>query len=116
MGAQDHAMVCFLSAASVVVDALKTGFFTLTLPVSMGVFWGTSEHHCGDYKETKHTGRQHFVLAQAAEAAGRGKGGGEKYLKAWRYYSFARWPTVNSPGKVKPIGWHWKLSATMHVS
>ena len=25
----------------------------------------------------------------------------QDYLMAWRYYSFARWPTPNSPGKVK---------------
>src|SRR5207253_5401789 len=25
----------------------------------------------------------------------------QDYLLAWRYYSFARWPTPNSPGKVK---------------
>src|SRR5579863_2965118 len=25
----------------------------------------------------------------------------EDYLMAWRYYSFARWPTPNSPGKKK---------------
>jgi hypothetical protein len=46
-------------------------------------------------------GRQHFVLAWLQRAAGRGKEAGEEYLKAWRYYSFARWPTANFPVKVK---------------
>ncbi|MES2186292.1 MAG: alpha/beta hydrolase [Pseudomonadota bacterium] len=46
-------------------------------------------------------GAQRVAAAQAAEAAGRGKEASEAYLSAWRYYSFARWPTPNSPGKVK---------------
>ncbi len=46
-------------------------------------------------------GEQHMQLAKAAEAAGRGKDASEEYLKAWRYYSFARWPTTNSPRKLK---------------
>lgn len=37
--------------------------------------------------------------AKAAEAAGRAKEASEDYLQAWRTYSFARWPTTNSPGK-----------------
>ena len=37
--------------------------------------------------------------AKAAEAAGRIKEAQEDYLQAWRLYSFARWPTPNSPGK-----------------
>jgi esterase FrsA len=37
--------------------------------------------------------------AKAAEAAGKGKEAQEDYLMAWRLYSFARWPTTNSPGK-----------------
>jgi len=37
--------------------------------------------------------------AKAAEAAGRIKEAQESYLMAWRLYSFARWPTPNSPGK-----------------
>src|SRR6202051_4430430 len=37
--------------------------------------------------------------AKAAEAAGRVKEAQESYLTAWRLYSFARWPTPNSPGK-----------------
>jgi len=37
--------------------------------------------------------------AKAAEAAGRVKEAQESYLMAWRLYSFARWPTPNSPGK-----------------
>jgi pimeloyl-ACP methyl ester carboxylesterase len=39
--------------------------------------------------------------ARAAEAAGRIKEAQEDYLMAWRLYSFARWPTPNSPGKQK---------------
>ena len=37
--------------------------------------------------------------AEAAEAAGRIKDAQENFLMAWRLYSFARWPTPNSPGK-----------------
>ena len=37
--------------------------------------------------------------AKAADAAGRGKDAQEGYRQAWRLYSFARWPTPNSPGK-----------------
>ena len=37
--------------------------------------------------------------ARTAEAAGRVKEAQESYLMAWRLYSFARWPTPNSPGK-----------------
>jgi esterase FrsA len=37
--------------------------------------------------------------AKAAEAAGRLPEAQESYLMAWRLYSFARWPTPNSPGK-----------------
>ncbi|HEX4553477.1 MAG TPA: alpha/beta hydrolase, partial [Xanthobacteraceae bacterium] len=37
--------------------------------------------------------------ATAAEAAGRIAEAQENYLQAWRLYSFARWPTPNSPGK-----------------
>ena len=39
--------------------------------------------------------------AKAAETAGRIKEAQESYLMAWRLYSFARWPTPNSPGKQK---------------
>lgn len=46
-------------------------------------------------------GAQRVAAARAAEAAGRNQEANEEYLKAWRYYSFARWPTPNSPGKVK---------------
>jgi esterase FrsA len=49
-------------------------------------------------------GAQRVAAAKAAEAAGRGKEASEEYLSAWRYYSFARWPTTNSPGKVKAYG------------
>ena len=37
--------------------------------------------------------------AEAADAAGRIKDAQENFLMAWRLYSFARWPTPNSPGK-----------------
>jgi esterase FrsA len=37
--------------------------------------------------------------AAAAESAGRIREAQEDYLQAWRLYSFARWPTPNSPGK-----------------
>jgi esterase FrsA len=41
-----------------------------------------------------------YALAgKAAEAVGRSKEAQENYLMAWRLYSFARWPTTNSPGK-----------------
>jgi len=39
--------------------------------------------------------------AEAAEAAGQRNEASENYLNAWRVFSFARWPTTNSPGKVK---------------
>jgi esterase FrsA len=39
--------------------------------------------------------------ARAAEASGRTAEAKENYLMAWRLYSFARWPTPNSPGKQK---------------
>ncbi len=39
--------------------------------------------------------------AKAAEAAGRIGDAKENYVQAWRLYSFARWPTPNSPGKQK---------------
>jgi esterase FrsA len=37
--------------------------------------------------------------AKQAESAGRVKEAQADYLQAWRIYSFARWPTPNSPGK-----------------
>jgi esterase FrsA len=41
-----------------------------------------------------------YALAgKAAEATGGIKEAQENYLMAWRLYSFARWPTTNSPGK-----------------
>jgi esterase FrsA len=43
---------------------------------------------------------RHEADAKAAEAAGRTKDAQEGYLMAWRLYSFARWPTPNSPGKL----------------
>ena len=39
--------------------------------------------------------------AGAAEGGGKIKEAQEDYLMAWRLYSFARWPTPNSPGKQK---------------
>jgi len=39
--------------------------------------------------------------ARAAEAGRKIKEAQEDYLMAWRLYSFARWPTPNSPGKQK---------------
>jgi hypothetical protein len=39
------------------------------------------------------------VNAELARVQGRGKEAQENYLMAWRLYSFARWPTTNSPGK-----------------
>ena len=39
--------------------------------------------------------------AVAAEGAGRIKDAQQGHLMAWRLYSFARWPTPNSPGKQK---------------
>ena len=39
--------------------------------------------------------------ANAAESEGRTKEAQENYVQAWRLYSFARWPTTNSPGKQK---------------
>ncbi len=39
--------------------------------------------------------------AKAAEAAGHTREARECYQMAWRLYSFARWPTPNSPGKQK---------------
>jgi esterase FrsA len=41
------------------------------------------------------------TAARAGEAAGNAKEAQENYLQAWRLYSFARWPTTNSPGKQK---------------
>jgi esterase FrsA len=38
--------------------------------------------------------------AKAAEAAGRIDEAKQSYLMAWRLYSFARWPTPNSQGKL----------------
>jgi len=39
------------------------------------------------------------VNAELARVQGREKEAQENYLMAWRLYSFARWPTPNSPGK-----------------
>jgi hypothetical protein len=40
----------------------------------------------------------------------------QDYLLAWRYYSFARWPTPNSPGKQRHIRMLWPLSEIMRGS
>jgi esterase FrsA len=37
----------------------------------------------------------------AAAGTSRGKAAQDGFLMAWRYYSFARWPVPNSPGKEK---------------
>ena len=44
---------------------------------------------------------RYVAAARAAEAANNIKEAKEDYLMAWRLYSFARWPTENSPGKQK---------------
>jgi hypothetical protein len=44
---------------------------------------------------------QYVLQARAGEASGKIKEAQENYLMAWRLYSFARWPTPNSPGKQK---------------
>ena len=45
--------------------------------------------------------QRHVAAAAAAEAAGEGQKAHDEYMAAWRLYSFARWPTPNSPGKQK---------------
>jgi esterase FrsA len=47
---------------------------------------------------------RYATAAKAAEMAGKNKEAKEEYLMAWRLYSFARWPTENSPGKKKAYG------------
>jgi len=42
---------------------------------------------------------RHVAKAKSAEAAGQSKDAQAAFLQAWRYYSFARWPVTNSPGK-----------------
>src|SRR3984893_4469827 len=44
---------------------------------------------------------QYVLQGRAAEAIGNIKEAQEGYLMGWRLYSFARWPTPNSPGKQK---------------
>ncbi|MCC7348555.1 MAG: alpha/beta hydrolase [Variibacter sp.] len=44
---------------------------------------------------------RYVAKAKSAEDGGRRTEASEDYLQAWRYYSFARWPTPNSPGKRK---------------
>lgn len=43
---------------------------------------------------------RHMDTARAAERAGDRKHASEDYRQAWRLYSFARWPTPNSPEKL----------------
>src|SRR5205085_3998867 len=43
--------------------------------------------------------QRHAAAAAAAEAAGQAQKAHDEYMAAWRLYSFARWPTPNSPGK-----------------
>jgi esterase FrsA len=45
--------------------------------------------------------QRHVSAAAAAESAGQSAKAREEYLAAWRLFSFARWPTPNSPGKQK---------------
>jgi esterase FrsA len=45
--------------------------------------------------------QRHVTAAAAAEGAGQSVKAREEYLAAWRLFSFARWPTPNSPGKQK---------------
>jgi esterase FrsA len=42
-----------------------------------------------------------YASSAAAEESSDKAKAQQNYLMAWRYYSFARWPTTNSPGKVK---------------
>lgn len=46
-------------------------------------------------------GERYAAKAKSEEAAGKTKEAEADYRQAWRYYAFARWPTTNSPGKVK---------------
>jgi len=44
---------------------------------------------------------RYAAKAKTEDADGRKKEAQADYLQAWRYYSFARWPVTNSPGKEK---------------
>src|SRR5437868_6456357 len=46
-------------------------------------------------------GERYAAKAKSEEAAGKKTEAEADYRQAWRYYGFARWPTTNSPGKVK---------------
>lgn len=46
-------------------------------------------------------GERYATRAKSEEAAGQKREAQADYRQAWRYYSFARWPTTNSPGKQK---------------
>lgn len=45
--------------------------------------------------------QRHVTAGAAAESAGQSAKARQDYLAAWRLFSFARWPTPNSPGKQK---------------
>ncbi len=46
-------------------------------------------------------GERYAAQAKAEEAAGQKANAMADYRQSWRYYSFAKWPVTNSPGKVK---------------
>lgn len=46
-------------------------------------------------------GERYVTKAKSEEAGGQKREAQADYRQAWRYYSFARWPTTNSPGKLK---------------
>jgi len=46
-------------------------------------------------------GERYVTRAKSEEASGQKREAQSDYRQAWRYYSFARWPTTNSPGKQK---------------
>lgn len=45
--------------------------------------------------------KRYETRAKSEEAAGKKAEAQTDYRQAWRYYSFAKWPVTNSPGKVK---------------
>ena len=57
---------------------------------------------------------QYMEQARAAELIGKSKNAHELYLMAWRLYSFARWPTPNSPGKQR--AYELSLDAFQHYA
>jgi pimeloyl-ACP methyl ester carboxylesterase len=44
---------------------------------------------------------RYLAKAKSEDAGSQAKQAQDDYLQAWRYYSFARWPVPNSPGKEK---------------